>query len=831
MEGLSQMIVSFASRATLALGAALVCAGGLLASARADITASRVLIVVGSRACESELKVAEVIAGRLAKRSGVSAAVVTEGRAASGRADLCIFLGLPANHDRLAALCAENGVALPTGRDPGPEGFALKTISTPEGPAILAAGVDRRGVLYAAGEILRQVGCNDGSVSVPAISVRTAPAFRWRGSSANQGGTMISITGARQWTPDELREYAMDLALAGANTFYASGDFRTWLKSFDLMNEAGFRPNQWRSQEPYPPEWQATERGNWVCPSIPEARKALLAQWEQVFKAHEGADVVRMFAGDPGGCRCPRCAPWGKTFILLCEDMANIWLKYHPGSKIQIANQDLDNAGDIAIFDYLNEKPRDWLYAICYGPGSNALSPYFRSELREDLLIYPGHGAINRYLREILNNIPGRHKIVHYSDITHWISSQYQVENPEPHLVAVYGRRTFHVRPRAYYRIFQAIMPFAEGDIIYSEGYHDEFHQYMWNRLLWNPNRSLEDVMMEYARLHFGPEAAPDMVQAMLQLEQNLEAPLAGNGGVDRYYMLVKSAGWKMPPHLMRQNHRWRLHMQKAALDKYVQLKLRRELAQYERVMSAIRQAVAAGDAEAGLKAAAILDEPLETPDMAALRAEASRLGDESNALFGVRDVGLFRLDRDFVGLGWLKRQMELARSARGEERLHSLERILRYEDPGPGGFYDSAQKGRHPHLIKGETYDAGQWMDPANRPSQNAVFYSFDQGKGIVFRYAGLDPDATYRVRLTVVAPRMPQSGAARLPQRATERLVADGVCLAEDLQIPIYTAQQFEYRIPQAVTRDGALELWLEKAPGGVAAVASEVWLIREP
>jgi hypothetical protein len=790
-----------------------------------------VAIAVGERACETELKAADVLAARLAKRSGVSAAVVAERKAANAPADLTVFIGLPANHDRLAALCGENGVALPSERDPGPEGFALKTISTRNGPAIIAAGADRRGVLYAAGEILRQVTYNDGSIGVPGINVRTAPAFRWRGSSANQGGTMASITGARQWTVDELHEYTLDLAFAGANAFYGGGEFRKWLKSFDLMTEAGFRPNEWKSQEPYPPEWQATERGKWVCPSIPEARKALLAQWEKASKAHEGADVMRMFAGDPGGCRCPRCAPWGKTFIHLCEEMANIWLKYHPHSTVQIANQDLDNAGDMAIFDYLNEKPRKWLYAICYGPGSSAMSPYFRSEQRDDLFVYPGSGPINRYLHEILNNIPKYQKIVHYSDITHWISSQYQVENPEPHLVAVYGRRTFHVRPRAYYRVFQAIMPFAEGDIIYSEGYHDEFHQYMWNRLLWSPDCSLEDVMMEYARLHFGAEAAPEMVQAMLQLEQNLEAPLATNEGIDRYYILVKSAGWKIPPHLMRDNHRWRLHMQKAALDKYLQVKLRRELEQQHRVMRALEQAVAARDAEVGLKAARILDEPVETPDMAALRAEAGRLGEESNAIFGVRDVGYFRLNQDLVGLGWVRRQLERAKSAQGEERLRLSERIVRYEDPGPGGFYDSAQKGRHPHLVKGETFNASQRLDPANRPSQNTIAYSFDEGKGVVFRYTGLDPSAHYRVRLTMVAPRMPQLATPSRPVRRSQHVVADGEYLAKDVEIPVFTAQQFEYDVPQAATRDGALELWLEKAAGGVGAVVSEVWLMKKP
>ena len=87
------------------------------------------------------------------------------------------------------------------------------------------------------------------------------------------------------------------------------------------------------------------------------------------------------------------------------------------------------------------------------------------------------------------HQLPPDQHIVHFSDITHWIRSQYPVDNPEPNIIKAYDRRMFHTRPKAMYDIFQAIMPFSEGDIIYSEGNHDEFHQYLWARLLWNPNR------------------------------------------------------------------------------------------------------------------------------------------------------------------------------------------------------------------------------------------------------------------------------------------------------------------------------------------------------
>jgi hypothetical protein len=800
-----------------------------IADAEQCVTMSSVAIIMPADADDLEMRVANVLKERIMKWSGVSVDI-TKRTATS--ADLSVYLGRTGHEGELDKLCAANGVKLPGRQRPAPEGYAVKTVSVDGRPAVLAVGVDNRGVLYAVGEVLRQLTYYPASVSVGDVDVSTAPAYRYRGSSANQGGTMMQVTKARRWEQEEWEEYILDLALSGANFFYAGGAGLDFVKSFDLMAETGARPNELRTK--FPKEWQATERGRWVCPSVPDAHEALMKQWEEDLKSRPDYDVLRMFAGDPGGCRCDRCAPWGKTFIHLCEELANIWLEYHPDSVVMIANQDVNNAGDQAIFDYLNEEPREWLYAIAYGPGSNAMSDYFRPELREDLFEYPGSGPVNRYLAETLNQLPKQQRIVHYSDITHWISAQYQVENPEPHLMSVYGRRTFHTRPRAFYSVFQAIMPFSEGDIIYSEGYHDEFHQYMWNRLLWDPNRTLDDVMTEYCTHHFGADAVEPMKEALLQLEENLEAPLATNEGIDRYYVLVKDAGWKIPPNLMKENHWWRLYMQKAALDKYVQLKLQKELDKESGVSAALESGLRSNDLDGAIaKATAILDEPSETPDMKALRDEAGRLGEESEALFGVRNVGYFSLDKGLTGLAWLSNQIKAAEAAESsEEKRAVFSMVAGYEDPGEGGFYDDAgRQGRQPHLVKGDSYDAGAMLDPNNRPSQNTIAFNLEEDRGVVFLYTGLDTDASYKVRLTMVVPRIPR-GLVELPEkfRRTQHIIADGEYIAKDVDVPEYTAKQFEYDIPKRLTEDGSLELALEKGTGAMATLVSEVWLIKK-
>jgi len=806
------------------------CASPFVGAARAGECAgtTRIGIVLEDKADEAEGRVAEVLQQRIERRS---AATVAIGKGRVDGVDLRIFLGQAGRGGVLDALCADHGVALP-GRDaPAPEGYAVKTVELEGARAMIAVGADRRGVLYAAGEVLRRGRPCKKGMAFDAIDVATAPAYRYRGFSANQGGTMMQATGARAWSQEEWQEYVMSMALAGANCFYAGGAGFDFVKSFGLMAVTGSRPNELAD---FPEEWQATERGRWVCPSIPEARQALMDRWTKDFAAREDYDVMRMFAGDPGGCRCDKCAPWGAMFVDLCAEMAAIWLEHHPDSVVMIANQDLLNAGDQAIFDYLNEAPRDWLYAIAYGPGSNALSSYFRSELREDLFVYPGAGPVNRYLAETLNQLPRYQKIVHYSDITHWISAQYEVENPEPNLVRVYGRRTFHTRPNAFYQVFQAIMPFSEGDIIYSEGYHDEFHQYLWNRLLWDPNRSLDDVTLEYGRLHFGEAAADLMRQAMNQLEENLEAPLATNPGIDRYYLLVKEAGWQVSARTMEQDHRWRLHMQKAALDKYLQLKVQRERTQEDRVVRAVLAALEPNGLEAGLAAAAAtLEEPFETPEMAALKDEARRLGEESEARFGVRSVGYFALDNPLTSLAWLARVVEQAvASDTADAKRTVLSAVADYAALEDGEFYDDAgNSARQPHLVKGGSFDATAMMDPANRPSHNTLAYNLDEVRGVIFRYTGLDTDAAYKVRMTLVLPRIPLAMLdLDAPPRKAQHILADGEYLAKDVELPEFTARQFDYDVPKRFTEDGTLEIAFERCEGGLGTLVSEIWLLKK-
>ena len=149
---------------------------------------------------------------------------------------------------------------------------------------------------------------------------------------------------------------------------------------------------------------------------------------------------------------------------------------------------------------------------------------------------------------------------------------------------------------------------------------------------------------------------------------------MATNDGIGRYYGLVKEAGRRIPPHLMENNFRWRFHMQKAELDMYNQLKLQRELFKEERVCNTLKSGLESGNIDEAIgKALVILDEPAETPRMARHREEAGRLGDETQDLFNVRNIGYFKLSKKFRDIQGGKDFLEKASVAQSVEEKKRL--------------------------------------------------------------------------------------------------------------------------------------------------------------
>ncbi len=829
-------------------------------------------VVVGAQASPVEQKAAGLLLDRLA-----DAHVTAELSQELPQSGLAILLGTPERHDLLKGQLKQAHVALPTTLDPGGEGYVLKMRRDGDLRVVLAAGVDERGVLYAVGGILRALQQTEAGAAFPdTLEERTAPAFKMRGLLAWQGATIRELTHGRKWTEAEWERNVLNYALAGANTFEAGGsempqrDVAAFFKSWGLDTLIHIPANAGSG----PPGWQAIEaigRPGYLCPSVPEARQALLDAADAYWKNAPDYDYVRYVSGDGGGCECDKCRPYGAVYIRLVHDFAAIARKYHPNIKVFASNQKLDNDGDQAIFDFLRQSDEPWLQGFCMGPGSNAMGwmPGRRQDHRMDLFDHPGFGPWSRYPQEVVHQLPPQVDLVMFTDCTHWVYSEFGLmdhelipdrnhdlpphwgnwlyaQKPDPALVMVYDRRSFHARPRSYYRAFQEMMPFAVGDVAYSEGHHDHFNQWMWQRLLWDPHRTVEDVVREYAEVHFGAHAAGSMAKAIFQLEQNLMTPVADNAGIDRLYGLVQQAGTEISAEQMETNYLWRQYMQKAALDKYIQLRVLAQQARQKNVEEALRAALGNGGlSEVLAQVKAELGADIESQRMKELRVEAARWGEESDRIYGVRSEGLFNLDQDFIGLGWMAQQVERALVLPEAERAAAIRAAVNYEDPGPGGFYDDpGAPGRAPHLVAGYAFGETGFAN-SNRVSQRNMAFTTDEAAGVAFEYEGLDPKASYRVKLTLVRPSYLPRYAPFQPQK-TESIYANDVCLAKDLELPLEKAEFFEFDIPPAATKDGTLRLWFQKSEGvgegtnpqltlwrdtgGWGTLCSEVWLMKK-
>lgn len=821
---------------------------------------NRAVVVLHDNPTLIEKNIAELLYQRLREKSAIELSIRyfsdKPSKAEHSSGTLLILFGLPADYEGMRSILTHERIVPLSENNPGPEGFLLKYFPGKEGYAdkLIMAGVDKRGLLYAVGAFLRQISYNSTSIEMDQLNIRSAPAFEVRGTQYGQSGVALTKAKVRPWTQQDKERAIMDLALAGANTFFVDRGTETeqrrdiaFLKSFDLMTCGTFLPNAVVNKD-FPREWRAEEsigRDFFVCPSVPEARDYILRECERYFSQSISFDFIQLKGGDGGGCECDSCKPYGSTFIHLCEEIATIIHRYHPDTKLYFTNQKFDNESDIAILEYLNEKPREWLWAWGYGPGSDATTwqPGHRQNHRMDLFRYPGFGPYGLYPKELLHQLPARHKILYFNEITHWKYAQHGYiqmypradkdgnlppswsheiyeRRPDQALTMVYDRLSFFAWPKYYHRVFNDLMRYGVGDITHSSGNHDHFNQWMWQRLLWNPRMDVEEVVHEYAKSWFGREAAPLMAEAILQLETNMEElknePLQIKKGIDKYYATVQRAGEMMPELWMKDNWLWRMYMQKGALDLYI----KSDLIQQLKAKEGIEQYLLSNRKNIDWQYLTDrIDDVLksETREMSELRMEAELLGDESNELFGTRSEAVFNLRHDYIGLGWIKRQLQRAQKEKNERRRNELlDMITDYEGKNIGAIYDNLGTANPaPNVVFGYPYDHGQpyvptMLSEANRPGQRSMHFTQDEDQGVTLLYTDLPAGQRYILRLALVRPVFQDRYADRMKQK-TQSLFANDKLIAKNIELPEYMSDFYSFEIPASLIKDGVLEIRL--------------------
>ncbi len=123
-------------------------------------------LVPGTKADAVEQRYVELLRDRIAETTTAPVRVSPSSEPAS--AELVIYIGTLSSQPELATRTHDLGVVPPGGLDPGKEGFVLASKNRHGRQIVLAIGSDRRGILYAVGEILRRIVGRGNTVLFPA---------------------------------------------------------------------------------------------------------------------------------------------------------------------------------------------------------------------------------------------------------------------------------------------------------------------------------------------------------------------------------------------------------------------------------------------------------------------------------------------------------------------------------------------------------------------------------------------------------------------------------------------------------------------------------------
>ena len=297
-------------------------------------------------------------------------------------------------------------------------------------------------------------------------------------------------------------------------------------------------------------------------------------------------------------------------------------------------------------------------------------------------------------------------------------------------------------------------------------------------------------------------------------------------------------------------NWRFQQALYRAYYDAYVRSRLLQESTVEERALEVLRAATAGTSKTAIAEAARILKAPHEKPSPdwrlrvyslaeALFQSIRQQLSVTRYRAIGVgRGATLDSVETPLNDAGWLLPRLDQAAALENDDdRLAAIGRLVRWTDPGSGGYYDDlGNAAQQPHLVG--VLPLSQDPQRFNSP-QTGFGYRADWRLSwmthaetfwdtpLQMRYTGLDGAAHYRVRVVYAGDSF---GPGTLI-----RLVANGTFeIHPPMQKPSPVAP-VEFDIPIGATRGGDLTLTFTGPPGigsaGRGNQVAEVWLMRKP
>ena len=142
----------------------------------------------------------------------------------------------------------------------------------------------------------------------------------------------------------------------------------------------------------------------------------------------------------------------------------------------------------------------------------------------------------------------------------------------------------------------------------YSEGLSDDVNKVVWSLLAAEPYLSVEQVVRQYARYHFGSEHQDAMAAAIFGLEENWAGDIGSNQAVRQTLAAIQTVEAAVTGAELHANWRLLALLYRAYFDAHVQARFRFEMQQQENAYRALGRAPAAGSAQAAAAALAALN-------------------------------------------------------------------------------------------------------------------------------------------------------------------------------------------------------------------------------
>ena len=812
--------------------ATLVCTlSSLTTHAQLDITNATIVPVPNEGVTQ---QAAIMLQEEIATRSGITLSIA-ETIPSSGPT---ILLGT------IATIDPQRQVVVPS----KPESFGAKNIDQ----TLYLVGRDTRGALFAAGKLVRLLDYQTSGKLIlnDTRTLYQRPDVPYR---AHQLAYRNTANTYDAWDIETYEQYIRDLILFGTNGIELIPTLDPNKKDGPVMRETMRSMNLKIAQvlKNYGLDawlWSPVMDDDIEDVTTPEGIKIALEKRRAMFAAYPTIDHFFVPGGDDGDTPAEYLMPF-------LAQLAPILKEYHPNAKLWVSNQTFTIEENNYFFDYLASPKADWLHGVVYGPWTKM------------------------GWEEIRQRTPERYPIRRYPDITHTVRCQYPVENWDPIFANTLGREPIMPMPFEQYTIYQRYRTISDGFGTYSDGVHDDFNKILWTMLGWDRDVTKQKIMEEYAKVFFRSKKpiGYNVYSLLTVWGHNWKNYPRSHGNINTSRTLWEVIAQNDPD--FETNWRTQMYLFRARFDQYVAREAKAQAQYQQEAHTALDHAKSIGVAqsiETARKALAQAD--TDTPVDAKLRASLQELGLLMHKSIGYqlsveapyfarnpeRGALLDWLDQPLNDRPWLEQQFKRILAMDSEaDQLAAIVEILNWTDPGPGGFYDNlGTKEGNTHVVYQDTWK----NDPSGSHSPRVAFpyYKADQatiakaeaafegnntitseekakgrqafyarqelrmswqsqiathyGTPLKMRYEKLDPNATYRLKVTYAGR-----------YRPTMTLTVDdtfGIHGALAQPKPIWPVV---YDIPQIATQDGTLDLEWNLVDGRGCMVA-EVWLMKQ-